>query len=214
MAHEVPIDADYKFLGDLSALNLRTEYRSIKESPADTFYRPCLQQSSLYKRAAGYFRSTIFLVTGPSVLSFVRRGGKVRLICSPELDSEDIDAIALGYARRSTAVVERLAADIDQLLSTDSTAFNTRLLATLVSVGALEIKIAFRADRKGLYHELGTRAATSSLSRSFVVGEAGWRGTESLGTTRTSMHSGQRETPTLRCFRSQTSPSKSSNVRH
>ena len=29
-------------LGDLSVLNLKTEYRSIKEDPVRDFYRPCL----------------------------------------------------------------------------------------------------------------------------------------------------------------------------
>jgi hypothetical protein len=38
-------------------------------------------------------------------------------------------------------------------MASEETAFNTRLLATLVSLGALEIKVAVRADRKGLYHE-------------------------------------------------------------
>lgn len=142
-----------KFLGDLSVLHLNTEYRSIKESPATAFYRPCLQHSTLYKRAAGYFKSTVFFVTGGSVVEFARRGGKMLLICSPELDERDIDAIALGYARKSEIVVERLTAEIDRLLSEKATAYHIRVLATLVAVGALDIKLAFRADHKGLYHE-------------------------------------------------------------
>lgn len=142
-----------QFLGDLTALRLKTEYRSIKESPAKSFYRPCLQHSIRYKRAAGYFRSTVFIVTGGSVVEFARRGGKMLLICSPELEEGDIDAIALGYAKKSEVVVDRLTSQIDQMLSDDATAYQTRVLATLIATGALEIKLAFRADRKGLYHE-------------------------------------------------------------
>lgn len=142
-----------QFLGDLSVLKLKTEYRSIKEAPAQAFYRPCLQHAIICKRAAGYFRSSVFLVTGPSVIEFARRGGLMKLICSPELDAEDIDSIALGYARRSQIIAERLIEQIDQMLSEDRTAYHTRILATLVAVGGLEIKLAVRADRKGLYHE-------------------------------------------------------------
>lgn len=141
------------FLGDLSAVTFKTEYRSLKEDPAATFYRACLQHAVCYKRAAGYFRSSVFLVTGAAVVEFARRGGSISLICSPELDPDDIDSIALGYARRSNVIAEKLSDQIERLLRHESTAYNTRVLATLVAVGALEIKLAVRADRKGLYHE-------------------------------------------------------------
>ena len=141
------------FLGDLSALDLKTEYRSIKESPVRDFYKPCLQSAVNYKRAVGYFRSTVYSVIGTSFLEFARRGGRTELICSPELSEEDIDSIALGYARKSQLVGNKLVEQIETLLASEETAYHTRLLATLVSVGALEIKVALRADRKGLYHE-------------------------------------------------------------
>ena len=141
------------FLGDLSILDLTTEYRSLKEDPVREFYRPCLLNAISYKRAVGYFRSTVYNVIGASIVEFARRGGRAELICSPELSEEDIDSIALGYARKSEVVGDRLFQQIEELLAAEKTAFNTRVLATLVSVGALEIKVAVRADRKGLYHE-------------------------------------------------------------
>jgi superfamily II DNA or RNA helicase len=142
-----------QFIGDLSALEFKTEYRSLKEDPARSFYRQCLLHSNRYKRAAGYFRSSVYIVIGPSLIEFSRRGGVTRLICSPELDPEDIDAIVAGYARRSERIAERLIADIDNLLADSDTAYPARVLATLVAVEALEIKLAVRADRKGIYHE-------------------------------------------------------------
>ena len=141
------------FLGDLSIFDLKTEYRSLKEDPVKEFYRPCLLNAISYKRAVGYFRSTVYNVIGTSIIEFARRGGRIKLICSPELSEEDIDSIALGYARKSRIVEDRFFQQIEELLAGEETAFNTRLLATLVSLGALEIKVAVRADRKGLYHE-------------------------------------------------------------
>ena len=140
-------------LGDLSVLNLKTEYRSLKEDPVQDFYRPCLLNANSYKRATSFFKSTVYNVIGTSIVEFARGGGYTQLICSPELSEEDIDSIALGYARKSKIVENSLIQQIEALLASHETAFNTRVLATLISVGALDIKVAVRADKKGLYHE-------------------------------------------------------------
>jgi len=142
-----------RFLGDLSVLQLKMEYRSLKDDPVRDFYRPCLLNSILYQRASGYFRSTVFSVVGTYLLEFVRRGGQVRLICSPELTSKDIESITLGYDKKGDVVERALIQEVDNLLREDRTSFNTRLLATLIAVGAMEIKVAIRADGRGLYHE-------------------------------------------------------------
>ena len=141
------------FLGDLSILDFKTEYRSLKDDPVRDFYRPCLLNSTKYRRAVGYFRSTVYYVLGTPMVEFARRGGRTELVCSPELTEEDIDSIVLGYARRSKVVENRLIQQIEALLASEDTAFATRVLATLIAVGALEIKVAVRTDRKGLYHE-------------------------------------------------------------
>lgn len=143
--------SDYS--GNLSALNLDTEYRSLKDDPVGNFYVRCLREASTYDRAAGYFRSTVFLVVGPAIIEFARRGGTIRLICSPDLDHEDVEQIALGYARRGKSVAETMIAQFDALLADRRTAFAARTLATLISAGSLEIRIAERRDRRGIYHE-------------------------------------------------------------
>ena len=49
------------FLGDLSVLDLKTEYRSLKEDPVKNFYRPCLaERDSTTSGRSAYFRSTVF----------------------------------------------------------------------------------------------------------------------------------------------------------
>ena len=138
---------------DLSVLDLNTEYRSLKEDPVKDFYARCLTNSICYKRAVGYFRSTVYSAIGAAIVEFSRRGGHTELICSPELTEEDIDSIRLGYAQKSETVERALIQQIEELLASKETSFNTRVLATLVSTGALEIKVALRADKKGLYHE-------------------------------------------------------------
>ncbi len=153
MASRGALEAGLKFIGDLSSISLETEYRSLKDGPVKNFYVPCLRSSTSYKRAVGYFRSSIMLVIGSALVEFARRGGKTLLICSPELKPDDVDIIASGYARRSDLIEATLIEQIDELLASDQTAYTTRILATLVAVGSLEIKLAVRGDRKGLYHE-------------------------------------------------------------
>ena len=148
MIEPSPSSPNATFSGDLASLAFKTEYRSLKEEPAKLFYRPCLLNSSIYKRAVGYFRSSVYLVIGPSVVEFARRGGKVSIICSPELSDEDIDGIAAGYAQRSAIIESRLIEEIDRLLTEPSTSYQTQILATLISVGALDLKLALRSDKK------------------------------------------------------------------
>ncbi|MDO9489437.1 MAG: DEAD/DEAH box helicase family protein [Sphingomonadaceae bacterium] len=141
------------FAGNLAALRLDTEYRSLKDDPVGSFYVRCLREASVYQRAVGYFRSTVFLVVGPAMIEFARRDGKIELICSPDLDQDDVEHIALGYAQRQSSIATSLIAQFDALLANPSTAFAARTLATLIATGALEIKLAERRDRRGIYHE-------------------------------------------------------------
>jgi superfamily II DNA or RNA helicase len=101
----------------------------------------------------GYFRSSIFAVVGPAVIEFARRGGRIELICSPDLDPGDVEHIALGYARREQALADSLVEQFDALLSDPRTNGPARTLATLIAVGTLELKLAERTDRRGIYHE-------------------------------------------------------------
>lgn len=140
-------------VADLSRLQFKTEYRSLKDDPAEEFYQPCLVNAHIYKRAVGYFRSTVFLVVGTSTLEFARHGGRISLICSPELSSEDIAGIAAGYAKRAEIIENILVSQIDTLLSDSDSSYQTRVLATLIAVDALNIKVALRSDRNGIYHE-------------------------------------------------------------
>jgi superfamily II DNA or RNA helicase len=150
---EVDPAGDLGFTGDLSALDLDTEYRSIKDDPVGQFYVRCLRNSGHYRRAVGYFRSTVFVVVGAAILEFARRGGKIQLVCSPDLDMDDVEQIAAGYARRQQGMAASLIEEIDMLLADVRTARAARTLATLVSTGTLEIKLAERADGRGIYHE-------------------------------------------------------------
>lgn len=137
----------------LADLSLSVEYRTGYAEPVSQFYTPCLAASVQYKRAVGYFRSSIYLMVGPALLNFARRGGKILLVCSPELTQEDQDAISKGYAAQAERASSRMVAEVDALLLQPGLASQVAILATLIAVGRLEVKLAIRPPSHGLYHE-------------------------------------------------------------
>lgn len=146
-------------MGNLSKLDLNTTYRKGQHNIAEDFYLPCMRQALGYDRAVGYFRSSIYILAWPRLKEFVRAGGKIRIICSPVLASEDSAAIKKGYLARSDANVnEHLESEIHDMLNDSILSKPTRVLASLVAIGVIEFKIAFAGDEsdpllKRLFHD-------------------------------------------------------------
>ena len=137
----------------LKDINLKTNYRTDRDDAVENFYAPCILQSVKYSRAVGYFRSSIFLITGESVIDFVRRGGSIRLICSPSMTVEDIKVITEAHANFNDKIIETVISDVERMLERAPDNYSLVVLATLIKIGALEIKIAIRSSGSGIYHE-------------------------------------------------------------
>lgn len=161
----VPFPADDGF----ERLSLDTQYRTGERDPVEFFYRPCLSLAVCYARAVGYFRSSIFVIVGEPFLAFARRGGTVRLVCSPSITEEDANAIATGYAQRDDVIATALSRDIEALLADGALASRTKVLATLIKCGALDVRLAIRGNAAGIYHEkLGIFTDSADQRVSFV----------------------------------------------
>jgi hypothetical protein len=106
-------------MSGLASLPLKTDYRKGRDNIADDFYLPCMRVADLYDRAVGFFNSAIYAIAWPSLRNFVERGGKMRLICSPVLPPQDIEAIENGYSQRfEEDNGNKLKDDIRYMLST------------------------------------------------------------------------------------------------
>jgi superfamily II DNA or RNA helicase len=136
-----------------STLGLDAHYRTGERDPVGGFYQPCLSAAVRYARAVGYFRSSIFGIVGRPFLEFARSGGTARLVCSPSITEEDAQAIASGYLSRDDAIAKALERDLHELLSDPALENRTKLLATLIDCGSLDIRLAVRTNGKGIYHE-------------------------------------------------------------
>lgn len=139
----------------LRDLKLQCEYRTKMGDIAKDFLVPVLSEAVTYDRAVGFFSSSSLAEVAKGIGRIARRGGRIRLVASPNLSDEDIHAISNGYERRKR-IRERLMqglADIDILSIADKDRLN--MLADLIASGLLEIRIAFAESRTGygIYHE-------------------------------------------------------------
>jgi superfamily II DNA or RNA helicase len=199
-------------VGILTELTLQTSYHKGRDDIAESFYLPCMRRASEFDRAVGYFRSTVFIIAWPALRDFVKRGGKIRVLCSQVLAGEDIDALEKGYsARVDEALAARFLEEVRSLLRDDVVRQPARVLAALVARGTLELQIAvlretevraasgrifhdklgiFRDDRgnlvifKGSMNETWTGLAADGNLESIDVA-ASWMGARDLERART-----------------------------
>ncbi|MFH7244079.1 MAG: DEAD/DEAH box helicase family protein [Spirulina sp.] len=138
----------------LKDLRIQDEYRSSECNIVKDFYIPCLEQATGYSRAVGYFSSSSMACVAQGLTAFIRSGGRMRLITSPQLSEEDVQAIEQGLQQREqvveAALRRELEAELPQVIQDRLAA-----LAWLLGQGLLEIKLAVPRTlrRRGIYHE-------------------------------------------------------------
>ena len=123
-------------------LDIKIRYRSeIHNFPKD-FLIPVLSQTKTYKRGTGYFSTTSLIQLSIGLFEMARNGGKIQLVCSPQLDAKDIEAINYGYKNRDEVIEESILRSIlDPIDYFEEERLN--LIATLIANGNLDIKISY-----------------------------------------------------------------------
>ena len=152
----------------LSDIKLRPWYTSSRTDMINEFYVPCLRTASKYDRAVGFFSSTIYAVISIALADFVERGGKMRLICSPQLTEEETSAIKRGLELRER-INSSLVRDIRDLIKSPIGNLGVELLATLLAAKVLDLRIAYRPDHAGIFHsKIGIFESTDGSKIAFV----------------------------------------------
>ncbi len=135
-----------------SDLDIKLSYISCgEENIAQSFLLPALKQAKRYQRSVGYFSSSVFAPVLDGIVALSRRGGKIELVASPQLNEEDIKAIHLGYEKREETVASAFTRDFVAAME-ELDDDRLRLLAALIANGTLDIKIAI-ANTAGMYHD-------------------------------------------------------------
>lgn len=141
----------------LREIPFRLSYCTGGDDLVGGFFVPCLEAASLYRRAAGYFTSAGLALAARGVASLASRGGTMRLIVSPHLEPDDVEAIQSALDDPEAAlrsITSRNLDEIEDAILTD----RLNALAWLSAAKRLEVKLALRVDgdgrvSRGLYHE-------------------------------------------------------------
>lgn len=137
----------------LSGLNLEDGYRTNDIAILDGFYLPCLLRSVQYDRSVGYFNSGALAIALRGISELVRNNGRIRLVASPNLCEDDLQAIEQGYETRAVLqdAILRSTSELVQELPTEQ----RKLLRWLIANDRLDIRLASidGLPSPALYHE-------------------------------------------------------------
>lgn len=78
---------------------LKESYRT-PDNIVEDFYIPLLSNAKKYDRAVGFFSSSVLIELSKGLINLVKNDGKMRLITSPKLQEQDIQAMKDGYDKR------------------------------------------------------------------------------------------------------------------
>jgi len=157
-------------------------YSTSRDDLIAAFYKPAIDRSIGYDRAVGFFRSSFFSIAGAPTASFALRGGRVRLLCSPDLTEEDAAAIKRGIDMQEV-IDEAARRELDRVLAFPLARPAVELLAALVAERVLDIRFGVRREGPGIFHyKVGVfrDAEKNRLSFSGSVNET-WQGWHPLG---------------------------------
>src|SRR5690554_4720217 len=130
----------------LRNLNIKHVYRSNNNDIIKEFYIPLLSNSTNYDRVSAYFDSKILSLYSSGIEQIYMNGGKVRFIFSYDLNEYDYNLMKEGYENKDKIEKELT----DKIYSSDVD-IDFSNLAFLISIGVVEIKIAF--TKYGIFHD-------------------------------------------------------------
>lgn len=152
----------------LKEVRIETHYSTSRNDLVEEFYSPCAIRSTSYDRAVGYFRNSVIVLVRKSIASLARKGGKIRLICSPDLTEDEVLSFESGYDWR-TKINETILATIEKALVDEYQGPSWGFIATLIANNNLDIHIAFRPNSSGIFHDkLGIFTDSHGDSVSFI----------------------------------------------
>ena len=135
--------------------NIKLEYRTLSDNLVDSFYIPCLKKSSLYKRAVGFFSSSILLQISKGLCAMEANKAKIKLLISPKLDKQDYDAIVNGYNNQFQEYINNKFEELFEDVYDEESINRFALLSHLISIGLLDIKVVILRENndRAMYHE-------------------------------------------------------------
>lgn len=134
---------------------IKKEYRSLIDNVVQDFYIPLLKEAKSYKRAVGFFSSSSLIEISKGIGALVKNGGHIQIVASPYLSEDDLEAIRKGYEDRDKIIAGALIRNLSDEIADYYSMQRLNLLASLISDGVMDIRIAYTEDNNGIgmYHE-------------------------------------------------------------
>lgn len=136
----------------LADLQFSLSYNNQENDVVHDFLLPALKEAVEYDRAVGFFSSSSLLSISVGIHQLVENNGIIKIICSPKLSEDDIEAIEHGYEMREVVekAVEREFTEPENKFEEER--FN--ILSHLIENNILDIKIATMKsnDPKAMFH--------------------------------------------------------------
>lgn len=131
-------------------------YSSDKVDLIRDFYQPAMSLAARYDRSVGYFSSAALALISRGIRALYLRNGRIRLIASPVLSPQDIEAIRQGHLNTETMIENKLLEYLDHRRLDEDQSLQLQLLSGMLADGLLELQLAVRVHADGalgLYHE-------------------------------------------------------------
>ena len=142
----------------MSFKNLEIRHSYINQGPdglVEGFLNPALKYAVEYKRSVGYFSSDGLIPLMDGLMGLARNQGKIKLIASPKLKEEDVEAINTGYAQRQNYIAKAFTRDfVEEVEKLPD--IKLQFLCELIRSNVLEIKIVVLKGQdfaNGIYHD-------------------------------------------------------------
>jgi superfamily II DNA or RNA helicase len=139
---------------NLAQIKLKPGYNTEDDDIVVDLYVPCLRAASRYDRAVGYFRANIYRELGEELLDFVRNGGRVRIVCSPDIPAPDEEAARQGYQGRDCRSDREREVDLTAIMKVMAESPEEKdcleMLRLLIEMKVLDLFVAVRPG--GIYH--------------------------------------------------------------
>lgn len=134
-------------------LDIKDYYNTDSDYIPKDFYGLVLPHTCLYKRAAGFFSSSAFVVLGRGLKDFYLHDGTMQLLVSPLFSKEDYEAIELGYKAQEDVEAQKIVEmfDLDNIQNDEG----TNILAWLLYEKRLDIRVVSRKDKsnRAIFHD-------------------------------------------------------------
>lgn len=136
----------------LKDLDILPSYETLEGAdPVTEFYVPALAESVEYDRSVGFFSSASLALAARGIAGLIYNQGRMRLVVSPHLSGQDIEAIRQAQDNPSEAIESIMSEglmDVDALAD-EIERDHVRALGWMLANGFLELRIACIVDEAG-----------------------------------------------------------------